>query len=273
MTDALADLRARRDYECRLTPDRALESLTRRMASCGNGVCSRVPPTARCRACMRRVMRTPIRQAAGLRELASHEVAVGPRAIRVPGRALAGHPSRQDDPAERRAARARRSGLPCRAGTDGARRSGLGQAAGSPGRYGTVRRRRRRGRARTEAQGAPGRCARRCSAAGRWWRGRSCCLRRSGEGHIHRSELARWDQAYPRPSGLPRDIVALMGAALRAAVLTPEKDLVKWFSWRWLLPSDLADQLIARGLAIRPLPAGSPPQPDPAARRAPVAPA
>ncbi len=76
----------------------------------------------------------------------------------------------------------------------------------------------------------------------------------SGEGHIHRSELARWDQAYPRPSGLPRDIVALMGAALRAAVLTPEKDLVKWFSWRWLLPSDLADQLIARGLAIRPAP-------------------
>ena len=76
----------------------------------------------------------------------------------------------------------------------------------------------------------------------------------SGEGHLHRSELARWDQAYPQPSGLPLDLVALMGAALRAAVLAPEKDLVRWFSWRWLLPADLVGQLLDRGLAIRPAP-------------------
>ncbi len=50
----------------------------------------------------------------------------------------------------------------------------------------------------------------------------------------------------------PPDLVALMGAALRAAVLAPEKDLVRWFSWRWLLPADLAGQLLDRGLAIRP---------------------
>jgi hypothetical protein len=41
----------------------------------------------------------------------------------------------------------------------------------------------------------------------------------SGEGHVHRSELARWDQAHPQPSGRPLDMVALMGRALRAAVL------------------------------------------------------
>jgi hypothetical protein len=76
----------------------------------------------------------------------------------------------------------------------------------------------------------------------------------SGDGHLHRSELARWDQAYPKPSGAPLDIVALMGAALRAAVLAPEKDLVRWFSWRWLLPPDLADQLVDRGLAVHPAP-------------------
>ncbi len=76
----------------------------------------------------------------------------------------------------------------------------------------------------------------------------------SGEGHVHRSELARWDHAYPQPSGMPLDMVALMGAALRAAVLAPEKDLVRWFSWRWLLPSDLADQLLDSGLATRPAP-------------------
>jgi hypothetical protein len=27
---------------------------------------------------------------------------------------------------------------------------------------------------------------------------------------------------------------------------------VKWFSWRWLLPPDLAQQLADRGLAVRP---------------------
>jgi hypothetical protein len=73
-----------------------------------------------------------------------------------------------------------------------------------------------------------------------------------GLGHVHRSELARWDQAYPEPTGLPADIVALMGAALRAAVLAPERDLVRWFSWRWLMPPDLADQLVDRGLAVVP---------------------
>lgn len=74
----------------------------------------------------------------------------------------------------------------------------------------------------------------------------------SGDGHLHRSELARWDQAYPVPAAGPQDIVAVMGAALRAAVLAPERDLVRWFSWRWLLPDDLPEQLIDRGLAVRP---------------------
>jgi hypothetical protein len=76
----------------------------------------------------------------------------------------------------------------------------------------------------------------------------------SGQGHIHRSEIARWDDAYPQPSGVPLDIVALMGRALKAAVLAPEKDLIRWFSWRWLLPADLAGQLADRGLATRPGP-------------------
>jgi hypothetical protein len=76
----------------------------------------------------------------------------------------------------------------------------------------------------------------------------------SGDGHVHRSELARWDQAFPAPSGAAGDIVTLFGAALRAAVLAPERDLARWFSWRWLLPADLADQLAERGYAVRPEP-------------------
>jgi hypothetical protein len=76
----------------------------------------------------------------------------------------------------------------------------------------------------------------------------------SGDGHLHRSELARWDQAYPAAAPGPPDIVALIGAGLRAAVVAPDKDLIRWFSWRWLLPPDLADQLTERGLAARPAP-------------------
>jgi hypothetical protein len=75
-----------------------------------------------------------------------------------------------------------------------------------------------------------------------------------GSGHVHRSELARWDHAYPVPATGPADVVALLGAGLRAAVLAPERDLIRWFSWRWLLPADVGDQLIDRGLAARPAP-------------------
>jgi hypothetical protein len=77
---------------------------------------------------------------------------------------------------------------------------------------------------------------------------------RSGEGHLHRSELARWDQAYPEASRSSADIVALMGAGLRAAVLAPDRDLLRWFTWKWLMPPDLAAQLLERGLAVRPAP-------------------
>ena len=76
----------------------------------------------------------------------------------------------------------------------------------------------------------------------------------SGEGHVHRSELLRWDQAYPLASTGPMDVVAVMGAALQAAILALENDLVRWFSWRWLLPADLTDQLVDRGFAVRPAP-------------------
>lgn len=77
---------------------------------------------------------------------------------------------------------------------------------------------------------------------------------RTGEGHLHRSELVRWDQAYPQASEKPADVVALMGAGLRAAVLAPERDLARWFTWKWRVPADLTAQLLDRGLAVRPAP-------------------
>jgi hypothetical protein len=52
------------------------------------------------------------------------------------------------------------------------------------------------------------------------------------EPHRHTSVLARWDQLYPEPpggGGLPELIVA----AVRAAVVAPEREVARWFSWQW----------------------------------------
>jgi hypothetical protein len=66
-------------------------------------------------------------------------------------------------------------------------------------------------------------------------------------GHAHTSELFRYDQAYPEPRG-QGGIEELVVAAVRAAVLVPEPELVrKWFSWRWLFDDDLVQRLVSDG--------------------------
>ena len=79
----------------------------------------------------------------------------------------------------------------------------------------------------------------------------------AGEGHSHSSELARWDQAYPgdgtgaAPAADPAEAFGdLLVAAVRAAVLAPEPELRRWFSWQWYWTED------PRG---RPDPGGPPP--------------
>ena len=74
----------------------------------------------------------------------------------------------------------------------------------------------------------------------------------AGQGHQHSSELARWDQAYPGSGGgTGEDPVAalrdLIAAAVRAAVLAPETELRRWFSWQWYWADWLLDDLIGQG--------------------------
>ena len=72
----------------------------------------------------------------------------------------------------------------------------------------------------------------------------------AGQGHQHCSELIRWDQAY-RGSGTGEDPVTafrdLIAAAVRAAVLAPETELRRWFSWPWYWTDSLVDDLIGQG--------------------------
>jgi len=66
-------------------------------------------------------------------------------------------------------------------------------------------------------------------------------------GHVHTSELLRYDQAYPEP--VPGGgIEELVVAAVRAAVVAPEREIPRnWFSWRWLLGGDLVERLVGEG--------------------------
>jgi hypothetical protein len=72
--------------------------------------------------------------------------------------------------------------------------------------------------------------------------------------HRHTSLLARWDQAHPQPSGGndPRQALGdLLCAGVRAAVVAPERELERWFSWRWYWDDRLVDDLVGAGRLAR----------------------
>ena len=70
-------------------------------------------------------------------------------------------------------------------------------------------------------------------------------------GHRHSSVLARWDQAYP-DAARGGGFMDLLVAAVRAAVVAPEPELRRWFSWTWLFDDGLVDGLVADGWIERP---------------------
>jgi len=74
------------------------------------------------------------------------------------------------------------------------------------------------------------------------------------EPHRHTSLLARWDQVRPEPAGGDdprRALGELLCAGVRAAVVAPEKELARWFSWRWYWDDSLVDALVADGRLVR----------------------
>jgi hypothetical protein len=66
--------------------------------------------------------------------------------------------------------------------------------------------------------------------------------------HRHTSELARWDQHFREPAadgGLPELVVA----GVRAAVVAPVRELRRWFPW-W--EDDLVERLVGEGRLVLP---------------------
>jgi hypothetical protein len=60
------------------------------------------------------------------------------------------------------------------------------------------------------------------------------------EPHRHTSVLARWDQLYPEPveGGGLRGLVV---RAVRAAVVAPAREVPRWFSWQWYWDDAILD--------------------------------
>ena len=87
----------------------------------------------------------------------------------------------------------------------------------------------------------------------------------AGDGHRQSSELVRWDQAHPVPGTSltdPRQALAgLTAAAARAAVVAPERELRRWFSWPWYWTDGLLDGLLRLAGCAKPM-ATSPRQRD-----------
>ena len=70
-------------------------------------------------------------------------------------------------------------------------------------------------------------------------------------GHRHASELWRWDQLRPEPSG-DGGLDDLVVAAVRAAVAAPEREVRSWFSWK--VGTDLIERLVSERRLARPEP-------------------
>ncbi len=68
--------------------------------------------------------------------------------------------------------------------------------------------------------------------------------------HRHTSELRRWDQLEPAPEAASGGAGALLVAGVRAAVLAPEREARGWFTWP--ASPELVEQLVDEGRLVRP---------------------
>jgi hypothetical protein len=68
------------------------------------------------------------------------------------------------------------------------------------------------------------------------------------------SELARWDQVHPERVDGDVDLKPLVVASVRAAVVARDREIPRWFSWQWYWREGLIDELVARGELWRPEP-------------------
>jgi hypothetical protein len=74
-------------------------------------------------------------------------------------------------------------------------------------------------------------------------------------GEVEGFELVRWDHVFPKPPvGNGGGLDDLVVAGVRAAVLATEREIPRWFAWRWRFEPGLVDRLVSEGRLERPEP-------------------
>jgi hypothetical protein len=74
------------------------------------------------------------------------------------------------------------------------------------------------------------------------------------EGEVDGFELVRWDHVFPTPAASGGGLDELVVAGVRAAVLATEQEIPRWFAWRWRFEPGLVDRLVTEGRLERPEP-------------------
>jgi hypothetical protein len=74
------------------------------------------------------------------------------------------------------------------------------------------------------------------------------------DGEVEGFEYLRWDQLFSETTNGDSRIDNFVVAAVRAAVVATEREVPKWFAWRWRFEDDLLDHLVSEGRLVRPEP-------------------
>jgi hypothetical protein len=73
-------------------------------------------------------------------------------------------------------------------------------------------------------------------------------------GTVEGYEYVRWDAVFPEPAPCQGGIDELVVAGVRAAVLATEREAPRWFAWRWRMDDTLTERLVSDGRLERPAP-------------------
>ena len=72
------------------------------------------------------------------------------------------------------------------------------------------------------------------------------------DGLVEAFTYARWDQVFPEAAPGRASIDDLLVAGVHAAVLATEREIPRWFSWRWRIDDGVVDRLVSAGRLERP---------------------
>jgi hypothetical protein len=74
------------------------------------------------------------------------------------------------------------------------------------------------------------------------------------EGTVEGFEYVRWDDVFPDPAPRVNGIDELILTGVRAAVLATEREAAGWFPWKWRLEPGVVERLVSEGRLERPAP-------------------